>query len=366
MSVGRDTLPAMAQPLKEMISTGSVNLLADGVAAAWAPFPRDRFVSEATAGLTGLELKDRVRHVARALDAALTLPFPHAAAVLRDGAALVRLDMWSGWPATEYVSARGLDHLDDAMATLGTLTPYATGEFAVRPYLERYRDDAMKIMYGWAESPDEHLRRLASEGSRPRLPWGSRVRWLMEPGPALPILDRLRDDPSEYVRRSVANHVNDIAKDHPGVAVELLGRWRAEGGSHVEKVLRHAVRGLLRAGHPGGLELVGAAPGGGSVETLALDGDRVAVGDRLRFTVTVRADSPGPLVLKYAVRRDGSRRVFHLGERLADSPGQAVTVTKSHSFRPVTTRVEPPGPRVLEIVVNGTVRASAPFVLTEA
>nr|BFE86326.1 hypothetical protein GCM10020093_089270 [Planobispora longispora] len=114
----------------------------------------------------------------------------------------------------------------------------------------------------------------------------------MEPGPALPILDRLRDDPSEYVRRSVANHVNDIAKDHPGVAVELLGRWRAEGGSHVEKVLRHAVRGLLRAGHPGGLELVGAAPGGGSVETLALDGDRVAVGDRLRFTVTVRADSP--------------------------------------------------------------------------
>ncbi|GAA2845244.1 hypothetical protein GCM10020220_038240 [Nonomuraea rubra] len=92
----------------------------------------------------------------------------------------------------------------------------------MRPYLERYRDDAIKIMYGWAESPDEHLRRLASEGSRPRLPWATRVGWLMTPGPTLPLLDRLRDDPSEYVRRSVANHVNDLAKDHPQVALELL------------------------------------------------------------------------------------------------------------------------------------------------
>lgn len=188
----------------------------------------------------------------------------------------------------------------------------------------------------------------------------------MEPGPTLPILDRLRDDPSEYVRRSVANHVNDLAKDHPEVAVGLLARWRSEGGSHVEKVLRHAVRGLLRTGHPGGLELVGAAPGGGSVETLALEADLVAIGDRLRFTVTVRAGSPGPLVLKYAVRREGSRRVFHLGERRAETPGQVLTVAKSHSFRPVTTRTEPPGPRVLEIIVNGAVRASAPFALTQA
>jgi hypothetical protein len=83
----------------------------------------------------------------------------------------VRLDLWSGWPATEYVGLRGLDHLDEAMAAL---TPHSTGEFAVRPYLERYRDDAMKIMYGWADSSDEHLSRLASEGSRPRLPWGGR------------------------------------------------------------------------------------------------------------------------------------------------------------------------------------------------
>jgi len=356
----------VAQPLKELINGGSVGALADGLAAAWAGFPRERFVREAVAGLDGLELKDRVRHVAGVLGEVLPESFPAAAAVVREGARRVRLDMWSGWPATEFVGVRGVGHLEEGMGTLAVLTPYATGEFAVRPFLERYRERALAIMLEWARSGDEHLRRLASEGTRPRLPWGARVRWLMEPGVTLPILDLLRDDPSEYVRRSVANHVNDLAKDHPEFAVEVLGRWRSEGGGHVEKVLRHAVRGLLRAGHPAALTLVGATPGHGSVSRLALDADRVAVGRGLRFTVTVEAESPGPLVLRYAVRRDGSRRVFHLGERVAEAAGQTFTLSKSHSFRPVTTRTEPPGPRLLEIVVNGEVRASMPFDLVPA
>ncbi|MFG2003493.1 DNA alkylation repair protein [Spirillospora sp. NPDC048911] len=356
----------MAQPLKEMVNRTSVGLLADGVAAAHAPFPRDRFVATALADLGGLELKDRVRRVSLALHETLELPFPRAAAVLREATTRVRLDMWSGWPATDFVGAHGHDHLDDAMTTLAVLTPFSTGEFAVRPYLDRYRDDALKIMDGWAGAEDEHLRRLASEGSRPRLPWATRVRWLMEPGPTLPILDRLRDDPSEYVRRSVANHVNDIAKDHPDAALALLGRWRSEGGSHVERVVRHAVRGLVRAGHPEALILLGAAPGNGAVESLSLAGDEVAIGGKLPFTVVVSAAAAGPLLLKYAVRRDGSRRVFHLAEREAAVPGETFTVTRSHSFRPVTTRAEPPGPRELDIIVNGETRATASFTLVDA
>ncbi|GII95919.1 hypothetical protein Ssi02_61500 [Sinosporangium siamense] len=346
-----------------MINHGSVATLADGVAAAWAPFARDTFVRAATGGLDGLELKDRVRHVSAALHERLALPFPQAAAVLREATRHVALDLWSGWPATEFVAAHGLGHLDEAMETLGVLTPHSTGEFAVRPYLDRHREEALAVMRGWAESPDEHLRRLASEGSRPRLPWGSRVRWLMEPGPTLPILDRLRDDPSDYVRRSVANHVNDLAKDHPNVAVGILARWQESGGSHVEKVVRHAARGLLRTGHPGALTLLGAMPGSGSVKELTVD-PQVAVGDHLRFTVTVEAEAPGPLVLRYAVHREGSRRVFYLGERLANTPGQTFVVAKSHSFKPVTTRNEPPGTRTLEVIVNGTVRATESFTLT--
>lgn len=354
----------MAQPLKEMINLGSVSVPADGLAAAWAPFPRDRFVARAVHGLDGLELKARVSHVAAALGEALPLPYPHAAEVVREAATRVRLDMWSGWPVTEHTAVHGLDHLGDAMRTLAVLTPYATGEFAVRPLLERHREDALKIMYGWAESPDEHLRRLASEGSRPRLPWATRVSWLMTPGPALPLLDRLRDDPSEYVRRSVANHVNDLAEDHPEVALRLLGRWRADGGSHVERVLRHAVRGLLRAGHPEALALVGATPGSGSVEDVALESDTVAVGGKLAFAVTVTAGAAGPVVLKYAIRRTGSRRVFHLGQREAADAGARFTVRKNHSFRPVTTRDEPPGARELDVIVNGRVAATVPFTLT--
>ncbi|MGP3962650.1 DNA alkylation repair protein [Nonomuraea sp. 3N208] len=356
----------MAQPLKDMINAQSVSVLADGLAAAWAPFPRDRFAGRALAGLDGLELKDRVRHVAAALHDALPLPYPQVAEIVRASASRSVLDMWSGWPATDHTAVHGVDHLHAAMDTLAALTPYSTGEFAVRPYLERYRDDALKIMYGWAESPDEHLRRLASEGSRPRLPWATRVGWLMTPGPTLPLLDRLRDDPSEYVRRSVANHVNDLAKDHPEAALALLARWRADGGSHVEKVLRHAVRGLLRAGHPEALALVGATPGSGAVDVLALEADTVAVGQKLGFSVTVTADGPGPLLLKYAIRRTGSRRVFHLGQREAGAAGATFMLRKSHSFRPVTTRDEPPGPRELDVIVNGRVAATTAFTLTPA
>ncbi|WP_170223486.1 DNA alkylation repair protein [Nonomuraea turkmeniaca] len=354
----------MAQPLKDMINARSVSVLADGLAAAWAPFPRDRFVGRAMDGLDGLELKDRVRHVTVALAGALPAAYPQAAELVR--ACASRLDMWSGWPATDHTAVQGLDHLDTAMETLAALTPYSTGEFAVRPYLERYRDDALKIMYGWAESPDEHLRRLASEGARPRLPWATRVGWLMTPGPTLPLLDRLRDDPSEYVRRSVANHVNDLAKDHPEVALELMARWRSGGGSHVEKVLRHAARGLLRAGHPEALALMGATPGSGAVDVLALEADTVAVGAKLAFSVSVTADGPGPLLLKYAIRRPGSRRVFHLGQRAADGAGATFTLRKSHSFRPVTTRDEPPGPRELDVIVNGRVAATTTFTLIPA
>ncbi|MGW0659979.1 DNA alkylation repair protein [Streptodolium elevatio] len=352
----------MAQPLKDMINARSVATLADGISTAHAAFPRDRFVATALDGLEGQELKDRVRHVARALHAALDLPFAQAAPVLRAAAGHTRLDMWSGWPATDYIAEYGVADLDEAMSTIAVITPYATGEFAVRPYLDRYRETALATMRGWADSDDEHLRRVASEGTRPRLPWGSRVRWLMTVGPTLPILERLRDDPSEYVRRSVANHVNDIAKDDPAAAVALLARWRDEGGTHTDRVVRHAVRGLLRTGHPEALPLVGAAHGTGTVEAFTADGT-VAVGDRLPFKVTVRADAPGALVLKYAVVREGSRRVFHLGERIADAEGDIFTLAKSHSFRPVTTRVEPPGPRTLEIIVNGKPRATAAFTL---
>lgn len=355
----------VAPPLKDMINAGSVSVLADGLSAAWPAFSPDRFVARALDGLDALELKDRVRHVATALHEALPLPYPQAAEIMRECASRAALDMWSGWPATDHTAVHGVDHLDTAMDTLAVLTPHATGEFAVRPYLEQYRDDALKIMYGWTESPDEHLRRLASEGSRPRLPWATRVGWLMTPGPTLPLLDRLRDDPSAYVRRSVANHVNDLAKDHPDVALELLARWRADGGSHVEKVLRHALRGLLRAGHPGALALVGATPGSGAVDMLELAADTVAVGDKLGFTVSVTADAAGPLVLKYAIRRPGSRRVFHLGQREADGAGAAFTFRKTHSFRPVTTRDEPPGPRELDVIVNGRVAATTAFMLVE-
>ncbi|MFI6923553.1 hypothetical protein ACIBIZ_26715 [Nonomuraea spiralis] len=143
----------MAQPLKDMINARSVSVLADGLAAVRPAFPRARFAERAVAGLGPLELKDRVRHVSAALHDALPLPYPRAAELARACAARGELDLWSGWPLTDHTAVHGLGHLEEAMATLAAITPYSTGEFAVRPYLDRHRDDALKIMYGWAEPP---------------------------------------------------------------------------------------------------------------------------------------------------------------------------------------------------------------------
>lgn len=349
--------------LKESINAGSVRTLAEGINAAWPAFPADRFQAGAVSGLESLELKDRVKHVTSALAENLTLPFPQAAAILAEASQQVRLDMFSGWPATEYLGSHGLDHLEAAMAAIAVITPFATGEMAVRPYLHRYRNQALDIMIGWTDSPDEHVRRLASEGARPRLPWATRVPWLMEEGTTVPLLDRLREDDSEYVRRSVANHVNDIATDHPAAAVALLSRWRSEGGTHVEKVLRHGLRGLLRTGDAAALALIGVEHGNGQIKDLALAAGQVPIGGQLEFTVTAVADRPGPLLFKYQIARTGSRRTFHLASKTATA-GDELTITKKHSFKPVTTRNEPPGAYTLTIVVNGTVRATADFALT--
>jgi 3-methyladenine DNA glycosylase AlkC len=353
-------------PLKESVNADSVAALADGIIAAWPAFPAGRFQDRAVSGLDALELKDRVKHVTGALAETLTLPFPRAAAVLAEASRHVRLDMFSGWPATDYLATHGLDHLDEAMAAIAVLTPYATGEIAVRPYLDRYQEQARDIMLTWTGSDDEHVRRLACEGARPLLPWASRVPWLMQEGVTVPLLDRLRDDPSEYVRRSVANHVNDIAAGYRAAAVALLTRWRSEGGDHVEKVLRHGLRGLLRTGDSAALHLIGVTPGSGHVKDLTLATPQVPIGGHLEFTAIVVADQPGPLLLKYQVAREGSRRTFHLATKTATTAGQQLTITKKHSFKPVTTRREPPAPYTLTIMVNGTARATADFTLTPA
>lgn len=229
----------------------------------------------------------------------------------------------------------------------------------------------MAQMETWASSGNEHDRRLASEGCRPRLPWGMSLPALKaEPAPILPVLDLLCDDPSEYVRRSVANNLNDIAKDHPDVVIDIVDRWLRAPTPNRVAIARHGLRTLVKAGHPGALALLGFAAAAVEVTRLALSDDTVPDGGDVGFTVTITSTSSDQqrLVVDYGIEfaRPGgaiARKVFKL-TTLTLAAGSSTTLTRRYSFRPITTRRYHPGPHAVDIQVNGVVLARQAFVLS--
>jgi hypothetical protein len=214
------------------------------------------------------------------------------------------------------------------------------------------------------------VRRLCSEGSRPRLPWGLRLKGLIaDPAPTLPILEALQDDPSAYVRRSVANHLNDIAKDHPQRVVAWVQRWLPEAPPARATLLKHASRTLIKQGNAAMLALWGAGTPLDGRCRLRLSARRVVVGDSLDFELTLRstARSDQRLLIDYAVhhvKADGKARpkVFK-GWTLVLGAGEVRCLARRHSLREVTTRRYHAGRHALDLRINGSVVAEATFQL---
>lgn len=377
----------MAEPFKNRIDANLLRMAARHLRRAWRKFPDRRFLALATDGLQELELKARVRHVAGALAAVLPEDFDAAATVLEQSLAPARVDDdlgalvpgddglagWIVWPMTEYVAVHGLRHPPRALAALHALTQRFSAEFAVRPFLVAHERLTMATLRRWTGDPSPHVRRLVSEGSRPRLPWGLQLRHLIaDPSPTLPLLERLQDDPSEYVRRSVANHLNDIAKDHPAVVVQWLAEHLPGAPPARRALLRHASRTLIKHGHPAVMKAWGLGrPLRGDIR-LEVAPKRVRVGDALTLSVALHSTAARaqPLQIDYAVhhvKANGatSAKVFK-GWSLALGAREARTLSKTHSMREVTTRRYHPGRHELDLRVNGEVRARAFFELLPA
>lgn len=382
----------MAEPFKNLVNRETVAEAARHLSRAWPRFDRARFETLAGDGLEKLELKARVLHLAAALAQTLPADFAQACDVIEaalappvpldaDGEpaeqdATARTAGLSGiiiWSLGEFIASRGLDHTPRALACLHALTQRSTAEFAIRPFLQRAPEAVFRTLAKWVRDPSAHVRRLVSEGSRPRLPWGLRLQALVtDPAPTLPFLRALQDDPSAYVRRSVANHLNDIAKDHP----DLVASWVRDHlvGAAAERValLRHASRTLIKAGHPATLEAWGLDDSLHGKAVLSLSARTVAIGGSLGLTVrlTSTAAAPQSLVIDYAVhhvRANGGRtpKVFK-GWKLVLAPGEKRSLALQHSLRPVTTRRLYPGPHRIDLLVNGQNIAGRDFVLRSA
>lgn len=361
--------PAPAPALKEILNRERFVHIAAQAEAVAPGFDRKRFLELATADLDSLSIMQRLRQGAAALQEALALPFGKAADVLDAMAPRIGHN-FASIMLPEYVALYGENHFDRSMRSLAYLTRFGTSEFAIRHFLQRDLERTLTVMRRWADDGNEHVRRLASEGSRPRLPWSFQLRDLIaDPSPALPILEMLKADDSLYVRKSVANHLNDIGKDHPEVLLDIISGWDRED-RRTGWIVRHALRTLVKKGDARALALVGASGAAKvSVEAFAATPAKLKLGDRL--SISARLASTGReaqrLVVDYAihyVKKNGatSRKVFKLKE--IDLPPAGVeALSISQTIRDFTTRKHNAGHHRVELIVNGAVLAEGGFEL---
>ena len=364
----RATSPPAAKPtpLKELLNPAAVRALATTVAAVEPSFDAPAFTAQATRGLAALELAARARHIADALHAHLPQPFARAGRVLLaslgpagDGATM------RYWPHTCFVQTYGLavEDFELAMQLQRELTRRFTAEWSIRPFLLAHPARTYAQLERWATDADVHVRRLVSEGTRPRLPWTSRLTaYVRDPAPVLALLERLVDDPERFVQRSVANSLGDIAKDHPALAIATGARWLRAATPSRTWVVRHGLRLLIKQGEPGALALIGAgAAPEVDVVVRALPG-RVRMGDAITVELDVTSTGAAAQTLEvdlavHYVKADGSRRpkVFKL-RRLALAPGTRIALRRRLSFADLSTRTHYPGVHLLELRVNGEAR----------
>lgn len=322
-----------------------------------------------------LELKARVRHVTTALHRFMPADFLSASSLIRSIAEDIRDSgekgdfAWIFLP--DYIECYGLQHPAESLEALADITRLVSAEFAVRPFILHFPDLTFAHMRKWSTHADPHARRLASEGCRPRLPWAPRIPLLVEkPALVLSILENLKQDPVAFVRRSVANNLNDIAKDHPDLVLEVCAKWSGMH-PHTNQILKHGCRMLLKKGHVDALRMHGFDPSSkGLVNGFAIGSPEIKVGEDLQFGFEFinPARKASAYRLEYAidyVTSTGrmSRKVFKILERELGG-GDRVSIRRKKSFRNLTTRRHYKGRHVLSILANGKSVAATEFVVS--
>lgn len=361
----------MAAPLKDQFDAGVVATLAERFAAASTDFDAGSFTSTVDASLVELELKDRINLVSDALAASLPEDYPTALATVVQ-VAESGVEGFAAWPLCSFVERHGLAEPELSLEMMERLTRRWSCEFAIRPFLDTELDLTRTFLRRWVHHDDEAVRRLASEGTRPRLPWGPRVQALLDdPEIGIELLTELRHDPSETVRRSVANHLNDIARDHPDRVVEITARWASDPLVD-PRMIRHALRSLVKAGDAGALAALGFTTDPEiSVGSFVASPGELSLGDELTLdtTITSTAESGQRLVVDFVIHHvaangSTSPKVFKW-TTVELGPGEVVELVKRRRIATASTRRYHAGEHRVDLQVAGEVVASARFQLLD-
>ena len=365
--------------MKNQLGVAAVKHIALCFSEIDSNFKQQEFCAQATLGLDKLELKQRVMFIIETLHDYLPADFTQTADLLKQLPKVWQLldpeqkiSNFAAWPVIDYASIYGLAHPQQSLEVLKTLTHLFSAEFAIRAFIIPHPDYCHSQFKLWVKDSNEHIRRLVSEGTRPRLPWGLQLKpFITDPSINIPLLSALKNDPSLYVRRSVANHLNDISKDNPELLVHICQRWSEDASPEVQWIIKHATRSLVKAGHRDVLRLLGYKQ---QLEltpvTLHINNNQVQLGDHLEFTVDLSSTSAKAqkLVIDFAihfVKAKGQQKakVFKL-KSLNLGAKQTCIIQKRHGIKIITTRNYYAGTHLLEILINGQSVANQTFELS--
>lgn len=363
--------------IKDIYHLSFYERLANSLAKVLPNFDSKKFIKAVMPShFVEMEWKQRMQHTTDVLRLFMPADFAESSLFLKpiinqlkaDGFGEHKLEFMF-LPA--YISSYGLNHLQESIQALELVTQFISAEFAVRPFLIKYHDEMMVQMLKWSAHENHHVRRFASEGSRPRLPWGLAIGALkINPTAILPIVENLKNDPSEYVRRSVANNLNDITKDNPRLVIGIAKKWKGFS-KETDAIIKHACRSLLKAGHPEILSFYGLGADGLSISDLEIENDTVKIGESLAFSFHIKNDDvlPRYIRLEYAIyylKNNGQHnaKVFKISERNYQ-PNEKCLVKRKQSFKPITTRKFYTGAHKIGILVNGKEQASIEFLLND-
>ena len=368
----------MAEPLKNQYGPDIPRRIASMISSVYPAFQAEAFVRNALDGYEDLELKPRAMQISATLRNYLPDSYEEAIKILVDSIG-PKLNTTESFgmapfiylPHVIFVADYGLDHFDASMWAQYELTQRFSAEFSIRAYLEAHQDRTLARLKQWINDSSPHVRRLISEGTRPRLPWASRLRaFQKDPAPVIALLELLKDDPELYVRRSVANNLNDIGKDHPDLLVDVARRWMQGASEERQWVVRHALRSLLKEGNRGALDILGYGDANHiAIEQTQVMPEKASIGGSfsVQFDLVNQDSLPKNYMIDFRVhyiKANGkaSPKVFKL--KTAElQPGERMTFQKTVSLKELTTRKHYPGVHEVDVIVNGRVEPLGAFEL---
>jgi len=366
----------MADLLKNIYNDSFFTIFCNALESVVEEFNKNNFISKVkTTAWEDYELKQRMAHLAQATDSILPADFEQKTEVIfKLIQSLRQLNVRD--QNLEYIfladiiTLSGLNDFDTSIKAMEYVTQFTSFEFAGRPFFIKYPEQMYEQVLNWTTHENHTVRRFSSEGCRPRLPWGMRLKSLVnDPKPIIPILEKLKNDDSEYVRKSVANNLNDISKDHPQLVIALIREWKDQS-KNTDWILKHGARTLLKQGHPEVLKLFGTPQDVPcTIQGFKLNTTNFLLGEQMEFQFLLKNNALVASFFRfeyavYFVKSNGSlsKKIFKISEKLLVQ-NEEILFRKSHKFIDLTTRKHYSGQHKIAIVVNGLERDSKDFFL---